>query len=122
MNMVKTAYGMILLVLVYGTMSTLSWGQVLMPLSGTQGAESINGGVGQYHQRNWNAAIAQFQKALQANPNSAVAHYNMGLTLSQMGQQDKADQHFKMASQFGSSNQFIRNSPEVKRLLEHQKH
>jgi len=89
-----------------------------MPLSGTQGADSINGGVSEYHQRNWSAALAGFQKALKADPNSAVAHFNMALTLRQMGQQDKASKHFKLASQFGGSNPFIRNSSDVRQALE----
>ncbi|MEC4672929.1 MAG: tetratricopeptide repeat protein [Nitrospirota bacterium] len=114
----KIAFGIGVVLLVSSTMSSLAWGQVLMPLSGTQGAESINGGVNHYHQRNWNSAVSQFQQALKKNPNSAVAHYNLGLTLRQMGQQDKAVQHFRKASQFGRSNLFIRNSSEVKKSLE----
>ena len=120
MTMFMTRFGRILLGFLLCTITSPAWGQVLMPLSGTRGAESINDGVGQYHQRNWDAAVAGFQKALQADPNSAVAHYNMGLTLSQMGQQDKAARHFKLASQFGGSNPFIRNSPDVQHALERQ--
>ena len=111
------AFSMGMVLLVGGVMSSLAWGQVLMPLSGTQGAESINGGVNHYHQRNWNSAVAQFKQALKKNPNSAVAHYNLGLTLRQMGQQDKAVYHFQRASKFGRSNPFIHNSSAVKQSL-----
>lgn len=110
------------MVLVYMIMSSQAWGQVVMPLSGTPGAESINGGVSQFYQQNWNSAVAQFQQALKKDPNSAVAHYNLGLALRQMGQQNKAAEHFKFASQYGASNPFIWNSPEVKQALEQQKH
>ena len=113
----KMAFGISLMILVYTVMSSLAWGQVLMPLSGTEGAESINAGVSQYHQRNMNSAVEQFRKALKKNPNSAVAHYNLGLTLRQMGKQDKAAHHFKRASKFGASNPFIQNSSEIKRAL-----
>ena len=112
------AYSICMVLFVSSAMSPLAWGQVLMPLSGTQGAKSINGGVNHYHQRNWNSAVSQFQQALKKNPNSAVAHYNLGLTLKQMGQQNKAVQHFKKASQFGRSNLFIQNSSDVKQSLE----
>ena len=118
MKEVKTVRHLSLVVLMSSVMFTPAWGQVLMPLSGTQGAESINGGVSHFHQRNWNSAVDQFQQALKKNPNSAVAHYNLGLTLKQMGQQDKALHHFQKASQYGTSNPFIHNSPEVKQSLE----
>lgn len=107
-----------LIFLVCGAMVPVSWGQqVLMPLSGTQGAENINDGVGHYHQRNWNSAIGHFQAALKKNPNSAVAHYNLGLALKQTGQQTQATHHFQMASQFGATNPFIQSSSEVKHAL-----
>lgn len=113
----KKPYGVGVVVFMV-TISSFAWGQVLKPLSGTRGAESINGGVGHFHQRNWKSAEKEFQSALKKNPNSAVAHYNLGLTLRQMGQQDQASHHFRKASRFGKSNPFIQNSPEVKQSLE----
>ena len=89
---------------------TLSWGQAIMPLSGTKGAGSINDGVGQYNQRNFDSAVSHFQKSLKTNPRSAVAHYNLALAYNQMGQREKASRHFQKASKFGRLNPFIQNS------------
>ena len=108
--------GMILLV--WGIMAPMTWGQqVLMPLSGTQGAEDINNGVNHFYQHNWNSAVTQFREALKKNPNSDVAHYNLALALRQMGRHTQATEHFQKASKFGSTNLFIQNSSEVKQAL-----
>ena len=42
-------------------------------------------------------AIAQYQKALEINPNDAEAHYNLGIALLQKGQVDEAMVQFQKA-------------------------
>ncbi len=100
------------------TVCTLSWGQAIMPLSGTKGAGSINDGISQFNQRNLDSAVSHFQKSLKTNPRSAVAHYNLALAYSQMGQRKKASRHFQKASKFGRLNPFIQNSRSLQQHLQ----
>ena len=100
------------------TVCTLSWGQAIMPLSGTKGAGSINDGISQFNQRNLDSAVSHFQKSLKTNPRSAVAHYNLALAYSQMGQRNKASRHFQKASKFGRLNPFIQNSRSLQQHLQ----
>ncbi len=89
---------------------SLSWGQAIMPLAGTQEAGSINDGISQFNKRNLDSAASHFQKSLETNPRSAVAHYNLALVYNQMGQREKASRHFRKASELGRLNPFIQNS------------
>ncbi len=100
------------------TVCTLSWGQAIMPLSGTKGAGSINDGISQYNKRNLDSAASHFQKSLKTNPRSAVAHYNLALAYNQMGQREKASRHFQKASKFGRLNPFIQNSRSLQQNLQ----
>ncbi len=100
------------------TVCSLSWGQTIMPLSGTKGAGSITDGISHYKKRNLDSAAAHFQKSLKTNPRSAVAHYNLALAYSQMGQRKKASRHFQRASKFGRLNPFIQNSRILQRHLQ----
>ena len=42
-------------------------------------------GVGHFQQGHWDVAMEHYQKAVKADPNSAVVHYNVALTLDKMG-------------------------------------
>ena len=50
-------------------------------------------------QGKWNAAIPQFERALQLNPDSAEAHNNLGLALAQQKKWDAAIAHYERALQ-----------------------
>ncbi len=104
-----------------GTLSSTAWAQAIIPLSGTKGASAINDGVGHFRQRNWDTASSHFRKALQKNPRSAVAHYNLGLALNRMGKPQQAAKHFQKASQLGQINPLIRNSTILKKHLQQSK-
>jgi len=95
-------------------LTTVVMAQAIKPLSGTNGAEAVNNGVNQFNQGNLNNAMSQFQQALQKNPRSGVAHYNLALTYNRLGKSDQAAKHFQKASKFGRGNTFIQNSQIVK--------
>lgn len=88
--------------------------QAIKPLSGTKGAGAINIGVSHFNQGKLDIASTHFQEALKKNPRSAVAHFNLGLTLKRMGKSGKAAKHFQKASKFGRGNTFIQNSSILK--------
>ena len=39
-------------------------------------------GIGHFQQGHWDVAMEHYQKAVKADPNSAVVHYNVALTLT----------------------------------------
>lgn len=109
-------------VLVNTLLSATVMAQVIIPQSGTKGAGAINSGVTQFNQGQLNTALIHFKKAIEAAPRSAVAHYNMALTLNRMGNTEKAKKHFQNAKKFGKVNPFIQNSDILKQHTQgHQK-
>jgi Tfp pilus assembly protein PilF len=45
----------------------------------------------------WEKAAADFQRALEADPDLAAAHFNLALALDQEGKHEEAAEHFKKA-------------------------
>ncbi|MGQ0811670.1 MAG: tetratricopeptide repeat protein [Nitrospiraceae bacterium] len=72
-------------------------------------------GVGHYQQGHWDVAMDHFQKAVKADPNSAVAHYNVALTLDKMGKHDEATTSFKKALELASTDPAIKDSEILKK-------
>jgi Tfp pilus assembly protein PilF len=72
-------------------------------------------GVGHYQQGHWDVAMEHFQKALKADPNSAVVHYNVALTLDKMGKHDDATASFKKALELASNEPAIKDSEILKK-------
>ncbi len=72
-------------------------------------------GVGHYQQGHWDVAIEHFRKAVKADPNSAVAHYNLGLTQDKMGKHDEATASFKKALALASNDPTIKGSEILKK-------
>jgi Flp pilus assembly protein TadD len=57
-------------------------------------------GVAHYQERRWQEAHQEFRKALQADPQSAEAYYNLGLTLDKMGDHEGAAEAFRKVVTF----------------------
>lgn len=74
-------------------------------------------GVGHYQQGHWDVAMEHFQKAVKADPNSAVVHYNVALTLDKMGKHDEATASFKKALELAPSEPAITGSDILKKHL-----
>jgi len=65
-----------------------------------------------YKTRRIEAAITEYKKALELNPNSAIAHYNLGLAFVATGNFQQANKHAQSAYQLGV------DLPGLKRQLE----
>ena len=72
-------------------------------------------GVGHYQQGHWDVAAGHFAKALKADPTSAVAHYNLGLTQDKMGKHEDATASFKKALELASNDTTIKESEILKK-------
>ena len=78
-------------------------------------AKAINDGNGHYALGHHDAAADGYEKALAANPNSAEAHFNLGLALDQMGHHEEAAVHFEEAQRLGAGNPAITGSEILKK-------
>jgi Flp pilus assembly protein TadD len=72
-------------------------------------------GVGHYQQGHWDVAMGHFQKAVKADPNSAVVRYNVALTLDKMGKHEEATQAFKKALDLAPNDPVIKDSEILKK-------
>lgn len=72
-------------------------------------------GVGHYQQGHWDVAMEHFQKAVKADPNAAVVHYNIALTLDKMGKHEDATASFKKALELASNDPVIKDSEILKK-------
>ncbi|WP_447980124.1 tetratricopeptide repeat protein [Candidatus Nitrospira bockiana] len=72
-------------------------------------------GVGHYQQGHWDVAMEHFQKAVKADANSAVVHYNMALTYDKMGKHDEATASFKKALELAPNDPTIKESEILKK-------
>lgn len=72
-------------------------------------------GVGHYQQGHWEVAMEHFRKAVKGDPNSAVAHYNIALTLDKMGKHDEATTSFKKALELAPTDPVIKDSEILKK-------
>jgi len=72
-------------------------------------------GVSHYQQGHWDVALEHFNKAVKADPNSAVAHYNLALTLDKMGKHEDATGEFKKALELAPTDPAIKDSEILKK-------
>lgn len=72
-------------------------------------------GVGHYQQGHWDVAMEHYQKAVKADPNSAVVHYNVALTLDKMGKHEDATASFKKALELAPNDPAIKDSEILKK-------
>jgi tetratricopeptide (TPR) repeat protein len=72
-------------------------------------------GVGHFQQGHWDVAMEHYQKAVKADPNSAVVHYNMALTLDKMGKHEDATASFKKALDLAPNDPAIKDSEILKK-------
>lgn len=93
-------------------LATSAWaGPAPLALSDGSNAAMHNAeGIKHYEKGHWKEAYKHFNEAVQANPDAAVAHYNLALALDKMGQHQDAAKHFKHAQEKGKDNPDIQNS------------
>lgn len=74
-------------------------------------------GVTHYQQGHWDVAMEHFHKAIQADPDSAVAYYNAGLTQDKMGNHQEATTSFKKALELAPDDPRIKDSEILQKHL-----
>lgn len=67
-------------------------------------------GIQLYRQGQWEAAKEHFEDAILADPDRAEPHYNLALTLDQLGSHARATSHFKEAAALSPTNTAITQS------------
>ena len=72
-------------------------------------------GISHFKQGHMDVATTAFQKAIQADPKLAEAHYNLGLSLDNMGKHDEATAAFKQAAALAPANPAIQDSAILKK-------
>lgn len=78
-------------------------------------------GVAHYKDQRLEPARAEFLIAVEEGPTCAEAHYNLGLTLTYLGERDEARKHFIEAADLAPGNQVIWDSPALRPYGEPQK-
>ena len=86
----------------------------LMAATGSPGRAANDEAVSQYKQGKIEAAIKGFQQAAKADPKSAEAQYNLGLSFDQMGKHPEATAAFKQALALSPTNPAIKDSAMAK--------
>lgn len=71
-------------------------------------------GITAYEQGRLQEAIEHFEAAVQASPVLAEAHYNLGMVLYKMGQEDVAYPHFMKAANLEPGNDVIQSAPPLR--------
>ncbi len=82
----------------------------LMTASDSRAHEANEKGITHYKAGHWDAALKYFKKAVEADPESAEAHYNLALALDKSDQHREAAMEFKKALDLGQNNPDIQNS------------
>lgn len=90
----------------------------LMTAADSKAHAANSEGIEHYNQEHWDVALGHFQKAVEADSNSAEAHYNLALALDKTDKHKEAAMEFKKAQDLGKDNPDIQNS---KILLGHVK-
>lgn len=68
-------------------------------------------GIDHLVREHWRKAAADFRRALEADPNLAVAHFNLALSLDEIGDHDQATAHFRMALERAPDDPRIAENP-----------
>lgn len=78
-------------------------------------------GMAHYKERRLEPAKGEFLVAVEEGPTCAEAHYNLGLTLTYLGEKEEARKHFIEAADLAPGNQVIWDSPALRPYGEPQK-
>lgn len=81
------------------------------PKSVPAAAAAIEEGNKLFYARQWEAARAQYETAIQAQPTLAEAHYNLGLVYDALRNDKEAYKHFVEAANLAPGNKIIWSSP-----------
>jgi curli biogenesis system outer membrane secretion channel CsgG len=65
----------------------------------------------------WDLAISEWEQAAQVNPNSAAAHYNLGVAYEAQGQLERARTSYDKAAQLKADTLYIRSSADIEQRI-----
>lgn len=93
---------------------------VLHPLRAPAGtspavAAQLEQGNKQFVAQDWAGAKAAYQQSIAAEPTLAEAHYNLGLTLDQLGDKTDAKKHYFEAANLAPGNKVIWDAPPLRK-------
>jgi Tfp pilus assembly protein PilF len=92
--------------------------ETLRAPAGTAGpvAEALDRGNGLFATQDWSAAKEAYVATIGMDPSLAEAHYNLALTLDQMGQKTEARKHYVQAANLAPGNKIIWNAPPLRKF------
>ena len=76
---------------------------------------ALSEGNQRFAEGRWGAAKVLFEQAVQAQPDLAEAHYNLGLALERLGERDEARHHYIEAANLAPGHKVIWDSPPLRR-------
>lgn len=79
----------------------------ILPMTSPTAAQQNLEGIQQYNSGNWQEAKSRFESAIQADPGSSEAHFNLALTLHKLDNHSEATVHFKRAGELAPANKEI---------------
>ncbi len=97
-----------------GGKGTLETALSAPPKSVPAAAAAIEEGNKLFYARQWEAAKAQYETAIQAQPTLAEAHYNLGLVYDALRNDKEARKHFVEAANLAPGNKIIWSSPALR--------
>ncbi|RMH31602.1 MAG: tetratricopeptide repeat protein [Nitrospirae bacterium] len=103
------AIGLIVLLLYGCTLHTEPL--AVLPIISPDASRHNLAGIQAYHAGEWDLAKQEFSTAIQLDPMLAEAHFNLALTLHQLGDHQLAAVHFRRAGDLAPRNRAILDSP-----------
>jgi tetratricopeptide (TPR) repeat protein len=70
-------------------------------------SERLKRGAAYAKSGGWDMAIEEWEQAAQQNPNSAPAHYNLGVAREAEGQLEQAREHYKQAAKIDPDKLYV---------------
>lgn len=80
------------------------------PASNATAARHNSDGIAHYEMEHWSIAKDHFVSAIEADPDLAEAHFNLGLALNKLDLQSEATAHFKKAAELAPAHSAIIHS------------
>ncbi len=80
-----------------------------------EAVSSMNKGNQAFAGDQWDEARKHYEHVIQVQPKLAEAHYNLALTLDQLGKQPEADDHYTQAANLAPGHAVIWNSRKFRR-------
>jgi len=84
------------------------------PKAAPAAAAANEEGIKLFYARQWEAAKAKYEEAIQAQPTLAEAHYNLGLVYDALRNDREARKHFVEAANLAPGNKAIWSSPALR--------